>query len=62
SPQDIEFVIAKDKLYILQSRPITTLKGHNPINGEWNDSLLGDYVWTNVNSSEATPNVLTSST
>ncbi|MHA1976256.1 MAG: PEP/pyruvate-binding domain-containing protein [Candidatus Hodarchaeales archaeon] len=61
-PQDIEFAIADKKVFILQSRPITTLKGHNPTKGEWNDSLLGDYIWTNVNSSEAVPNILTSST
>ena len=61
-PQDIEFAIADKKVFILQSRPITTLEGHNPIKGEWNDSLLGDFVWTNVNSSEAVPNLLTSST
>jgi pyruvate,water dikinase len=61
-PQDIEFAIAHRKVFILQSRPITTLTGHNPIKGEWNDSLLGDFIWTNVNSSEAVPNILTTST
>ncbi|MHA2316706.1 MAG: PEP/pyruvate-binding domain-containing protein, partial [Candidatus Hodarchaeales archaeon] len=61
-PQDVEFAIAHRKVFILQSRPITTLTGHNPIKGEWNDSLLGDFIWTNVNSSEAVPNVLTPST
>ncbi|MHA1966515.1 MAG: PEP/pyruvate-binding domain-containing protein [Candidatus Hodarchaeales archaeon] len=61
-PQDIEFAIANRKVFILQSRPITTLSRYHPIKGEWNDSLLGDFIWTNVNSSEAVPNVLTPST
>lgn len=32
---------------------------HNPATGEWNDSLAGDYLWTNVNFGEAMPGVLT---
>jgi pyruvate,water dikinase len=30
SPQDIEWAIVKDRIYILQSRPITTIKGKIP--------------------------------
>ena len=58
-PQDIEWAIADAKLFILQSRPITTLQGHNPATGEWNDSQTGDYLWSNVNFGEAVPDVMT---
>jgi pyruvate,water dikinase len=30
--------------------------------GEWNDSLTGDFLWSNVNTSEAIPDVMTPST
>ena len=33
--------------------------GYNPITGEWNDSLTGDYLWSSVNTREATPDVTT---
>ncbi len=36
--------------------------GYNPITGEWNDSLKGDYFWSSVNLSEAVPDVMTPST
>jgi phosphohistidine swiveling domain-containing protein len=58
-PQDIEWAIAGRKLYLLQARPITTLKGYNPATGEWNDSLTGDYLWSNVNFGEAVSDVMT---
>ncbi len=58
-PQDIEWAIAGGKLFLLQSRPITTLIGHNPATGEWNDSLTGDFLWSNVNFGEAMPDVMT---
>lgn len=58
-PQDIEWAVEGRKLYILQSRPITTLIAHNPGTGEWNDSLTGDYLWSKVNLSEAVPDVMT---
>jgi phosphohistidine swiveling domain-containing protein len=63
-PQDIEWAVAdatksRGKLYLLQSRPITTLRAHNPATGEWNDSLRGDYLWTNANFGEAFPDVMT---
>lgn len=61
-PQDIEWAIADSKLYLLQSRPITTMVEHNPATGEWNDSLTGDYLWTNTNFMEAVPDVMTPST
>ena len=58
-PQDIEWAISGGRLFLLQSRPITTLIGHDPATGEWNDSLTGDYLWTNTNLSEAVPDVTT---
>jgi len=58
-PQDIEWSIIGGKLYLLQSRPITTLIGHNPVTGEWNDSTTGSYLWSNVNFGEAIPQVMT---
>lgn len=58
-PQDVEWATAGGQLFLLQSRPITTLQGHNPATGEWNDSLTGDYLWSNVNVSEAVPDVMT---
>lgn len=61
-PQDVEWAIAGGRLFLLQSRPITTLQGRNPATGEWNDSLTGDYLWSSVNVSEAVPDVMTPST
>jgi len=58
-PQDIEWAVADGRLYLLQSRPITTLQAYNPATGEWNDSLSGDYLWTNANFGEAFPDVMT---
>jgi len=58
-PQDIEWAIAAGKLYLLQSRPITTLIGYNPTTGQCNDSLTGDYLWSNVNFGEAVSEVMT---
>jgi pyruvate,water dikinase len=55
-PQDIEWAIADGKLYILQSRPITTLLGYDPLKGEWNSSFTGDFAWV---SSEVFPDTLT---
>jgi len=58
-PQDIEWAIASGMLCLLQSRPVTTLIGHNPAVGEWNDSMTGDCLWSNVNFGEAIPRVMT---
>ena len=33
--------------------------GYNPLTGEYNDSLTGDYLWSSVNTREATPDVTT---
>ncbi|PTL83926.1 PEP/pyruvate-binding domain-containing protein [Vitiosangium sp. GDMCC 1.1324] len=59
TPQDIEWALSGGKLALLQARPITTLRGHNPATGEWNDSLTGDYLWTSTNLGEAVPGVMT---
>jgi len=32
---------------------------YNPETGEWNDSLLGDFIWSNANVGEAVPDVMT---
>jgi phosphohistidine swiveling domain-containing protein len=58
-PQDIEWAVAGRKLYLLQSRPITTLQTYNPATGEQNDSLRGDFLWSNTNLCEAAPDVMT---
>jgi pyruvate,water dikinase len=58
SPQDIEWCIAGGKLYLLQSRPITTLVGYDPQTGMWNSSLTGDYLWMGH---EVFPDVMTPS-
>lgn len=36
--------------------------GYNPVTGDWNDSLIGQFLWSNVNVSEAVPDVMTPST
>jgi len=58
-PQDIEWAIVGSRVYILQSRPITTMLGFNPVTGEFNDSLTGDFVWSCVNVGEAMSVVMT---
>ncbi|MFW9928336.1 MAG: PEP/pyruvate-binding domain-containing protein [Candidatus Thorarchaeota archaeon] len=58
-PQDVEFAVTNHDVYILQTRPITTLKQHNPSLGEWNSSLLGDFLWSSTNSSEAFSEIMT---
>ena len=58
--QDIEWSIGPDgKLFLLQSRPVTTLIGFNPAKGDWNASVTGDYVWSNVNFGEAVTDAMT---
>lgn len=58
-PQDIEWSISGGKLFILQSRPITTLKDYDQVMGQWNDSLKGDFLWSSCNAGEAIPDVMT---
>ena len=56
--QDIEWAVAGGRVYVLQSRPITTMRGFNPLTGEWNDSLTGDFLWSNGNAAEIQPEVM----
>jgi pyruvate,water dikinase len=58
-PQDIEWCVAKGKLYLLQSRPITTLREYDPLTQDWNSSLTGDFLWARQ---EPFPSVVTPST
>ncbi len=58
-PQDIEWAIAGGKLYLLQSRPITSAVPDEQTGEVWNDSLSGDYLWTSTNFGEAVPEVMT---
>jgi phosphohistidine swiveling domain-containing protein len=59
SPQDIEWAVAGRHLYLLQSRPITTLRGYNPVTAEWNDTLQGNFLWSGTNLVEGYPEVMT---
>jgi len=58
-PMDIEWALDHGRFFIVQARPITALRGHDPAAGEWNDSLAGDYLWTRTNYGEAVPDVMT---
>ena len=58
-PMDIEWVLAAGELSVVQARPITT----GTVSAEqWNDSLSGDYLWSNGNLGEALPDVMTPAT
>jgi len=61
-PQDIEWCVADRRLYLLQSRPITTLIEHDPTTGERNSTFTGDYLWTNMIVGEVFPTSTTPST
>ncbi|MET9632345.1 PEP/pyruvate-binding domain-containing protein [Lentzea sp. NPDC006480] len=52
-PMDIEWALVGEEFQILQARPITSLRV------EWNDTLDGDYLWSNGNVGEAVPEVMT---
>jgi pyruvate,water dikinase len=58
-PQDIEWASAGRKLFLLQSRPLTTLRGFDPATGECNATRTGDYVWSSTNIGEALSVVMT---
>jgi rifampicin phosphotransferase len=63
-PMDIEWALAAGELSVVQARPITT-HAARPAAGpgeQWNDSLAGDYLWSNGNLSEAFPDVMTPAT
>ncbi|MEV6240466.1 PEP/pyruvate-binding domain-containing protein [Lentzea sp. NPDC051838] len=52
-PMDVEWALVGSEFRILQARPITSLRV------EWNDTLDGDYLWSNGNVGEAIPEVMT---
>src|ERR1700677_536536 len=56
---DIEWALAAGELSVVQARPITTEPGSAE---QWNDSLDGDYLWSNGNLGEALPDVMTPAT
>jgi phosphohistidine swiveling domain-containing protein len=55
-PQDIEWAFEGDRLYLLQSRPITTLPEAPPPNGEFDDGL--PVLWDNANIVESYPGIV----
>jgi rifampicin phosphotransferase len=62
-PMDIEWALAAGELSVVQARPITTPASRPAGPGEqWNDSLDGDYLWSNGNLGEALPDVMTPAT
>ena len=58
-PVDIEWTLAAGELSVVQARPITGPAGAGE---QWNDSLAGDYLWSNGNLGEALPDVMTPAT
>jgi phosphohistidine swiveling domain-containing protein len=64
-PMDIEWALTAGELSVVQARPITTPAPRRPAAapGEpQNDSLAGDYLWSNGNVGEAVPDVMTPAT
>ena len=58
--QDIEWVLtAEGQVYLVQSRPITTLHPYDAQRGSWNSALSGDFLWANTNFGEAFPEAMT---
>jgi len=56
---DVEWAVRDGAPYILQARPVTGAAGEGAVPEVWNDSLLGDYLWTSANLGEAIPSVMT---
>lgn len=61
-PQDIEWAIADGQLFLLQSRPITTLVEQHPATVDWNVTLTADHLWSNLIVGEVFPAATTPST
>ena len=63
-PMDIEWALAAGELSVVQARPITTPASRATVgpSEQWNDSLAGDYLWSNGNLGEAFPDVMTPAT
>lgn len=59
TPVDVEWAVSHGRPFVLQARPVTGAAGRQPVTEVWNDSLLGDYLWTNANLGEALPSVMT---
>ncbi|MGD0239916.1 MAG: PEP/pyruvate-binding domain-containing protein [Streptosporangiaceae bacterium] len=63
-PVDVEWALAAGEFSVVQARPVTTAA--TPSAGlaaeTWNDSLDGDYLWSNGNLGEAIPDVMTPAT
>jgi rifampicin phosphotransferase len=57
-PVDVEWALAWGELFVVQARSITILGAGE----QWNDSLDGDYLWSNGNLGEAFPDVMTPAT
>ncbi|MCT2584295.1 PEP/pyruvate-binding domain-containing protein [Actinophytocola gossypii] len=55
-PVDVEWALHDGRVAVLQARPVTTMRE------SWNDSLLGDYMWTSANLGEGIPSVMTPAT
>lgn len=53
--QDIEWAVAADRVWILQARPVTSMRGWDPVTAERNDTLTGTCLWSATNLSEANP-------
>ncbi|GAA4713140.1 pyruvate, water dikinase [Promicromonospora umidemergens] len=56
---DVEWALRDGSPFILQARPVTGAAGRRAVTEVWNDSLRGDYLWTNANLGEALPSVMT---
>ncbi len=61
-PVDVEWARAEGKLFVVQARPVTGLTAAARSGEQWNDSLDGDYLWSNGNLGEALPDVMTPAT
>jgi rifampicin phosphotransferase len=61
-PVDVEWARAEGKLFVVQARPVTGLTTPAGSGEHWNDSLDGDYLWSNGNLGEALPDVMTPAT
>ncbi|MFI2487193.1 PEP/pyruvate-binding domain-containing protein [Promicromonospora kroppenstedtii] len=56
---DVEWALHGGEPAVLQARPVTGAAGEVAVTEVWNDSLLGDFLWTNANLGEALPSVMT---
>lgn len=59
TPMDVEWAVHDGAPFVLQARPVTGAAGGGVLTEVWNDSLLGDYLWTSANLGEAIPSVMT---